>query len=141
MADGVRVDIDPVRFFRATNGPGGVTRQFMNRVRIQTADHLQRNAPRNSPQNERHRERGSPNYALGFKTEMYGNQSGTGFRLSNTVNHAAVVEFGRSGSTKNQVFSWKKWGGEIRRSPTKARPGTRYMQRTAERVVRRAAAG
>lgn len=132
--------IDPARVFLATNAPGGQVREFMNQTRLKTADALQRNAPRNSPLNERHRERGNPNYALGFRTEMYGNQNGSGFRVSNVVDHAGVVEFGRVGSSRDQRFSWKGWGGEIRRvTRTRGRPGTRYMGRTVERLARQAA--
>lgn len=135
-------NVDPIRVFRATSAPGGDVYEFMNRTRLDAGNALQRNAPRNSPLNEVHRERGSPNYALGFITDMYGNQNGTGFRVGNTVAHADIVENGRSASFKKQRFSWTQWGGQIRKvKATHGRAGTRYMARTVERITRQRAAG
>jgi hypothetical protein len=36
-------------------------------------------------------------------------------RVLNSSDHAEYVEYGRSASTKLQIFSWTAWGGDIRR--------------------------
>jgi len=143
----VRVTVSAERLFLATNAPTGLVRQDINKLRIKTADALQRNAPRNSPLNEKHRGAGTtvenpPPYADSFRSRMYGNQSGSGFTMRNTAPHAAVVELGRSASSKEQRFSWKRWGGEIKRvSFTGARKGTKFQERTMKRLARQHARG
>lgn len=141
--------VDFQALYMATNAPGGNVREFMNNLRTTTADHLQRNAPRNSPLNELHRGRGRPPYADGFISDLYGNQNGSGFRMGNMVPHAPVVEYGRGVSRKQQYFTWAgakkrgtwnpttnryrktrspKPGGWVSTRHTKARDGTYYLR-------------
>lgn len=130
--------VDFQALYMATNAPGGDVRGFMNGLRIRTADHLQRNAPRNSPLNELHRGRGTPPYADGFTSDIYGNNSGSGFRMGNSVPHAPIVEYGRAASHKLQHFTWTgaktrgtnlpKPGGWVSTRHTKARDPTFYLR-------------
>lgn len=131
------VRIDPIRFYRATNGPTGVTRQFMRQLSVKTADHLQRNAPRNPVGNELHRSR-VPRYADSFRSQVYGNLNRTGFRMTNVSEHAIYVEKGRTGSTKNQYYSYVgEPGGARWHGGTPPRNPTNYMDKTMTRFVRR----
>lgn len=141
MGTTAKSTVDPIKFYRAVNGPDGLLRSAMRDCRNQTVDHLARNAPRNSPLNERHRGKDRP-YAASFVSDLYGNQFGSGFRVGNSSPHAIYVERGRTLSNKKQVFSWKRWGGDIREvNATRGRAGTFYMEKRVERVARRYAAG
>jgi hypothetical protein len=115
--------------------PGGEVSEFMNNLRIKTANHLQRNAPRNSPLNELHRKFQETPYADSFVSDRYGNQYSAGFRMGNTARHAKYVEYGRKPSYKYQEFSWK-YARKFSRSGTPGRVipgGMVYTKRTGSR--------
>ena len=115
--------------------PGGEVSEFMNNLRLKTADHLQRNAPRNSPLNELHRRFQDTPYADSFVSDRYGNQYQAGFRMGNAARHAKYVEYGRKPSYKRQQFSWK-YARQFSRSgsPGRLNPGGMvYTKRTGRR--------
>lgn len=139
MTIGAFVRIDPVRMFQATNASGtGQVNTYMRRLAVKTADHLQRNAPRNRLGNELHRST-VPRYADSFTTSNYGNNRGSGFRVGNLVFHALIVEEDRQASPRAQYFSWVNGTVKTPRwyDGTKGRAGTHYMERTTERYVAR----
>lgn len=93
-------------------------------------------APVNNPLNAKHRGGTVGTYLASIYVERTGNQYGRGFRLGARAPHAAIVENGRSASTKDQYFSWSAAGGVARwYEKTSGRDGDHVIERAAESAV------
>jgi hypothetical protein len=114
MPDGVRVHVTNQTVISALNTPGGAVYEWRDKVMHDIQDRAVLRSPVNNPANARHRGGVVGTYRRGWRTSRAGS-NGHRVRLtvSNVADHATFVEFGRSASSKFQVFSWTRWGGRI----------------------------
>jgi hypothetical protein len=129
----------------AVNTPGGNAYEAVNTWRRSARQIAWRKSPVNHVLNALHRwgpEASGPpigEYKASWRTDMKGtNGSFVRASLKNIAPHADIVEEGRSPSAKDQVFSWVKWGGQIRRvTRTRGRAGQHICLIAAMEAKRR----
>jgi hypothetical protein len=116
MAEGVRVTIDDRLIISALNTPGGGVFRWRDEVGSDIKVTAEAMSPINDPLNARHRGGVVGTYKAGWDWDRRGSSGHhVVARVTNSADHAIYVEFGRTASSKMQIFSWTAWGGDIRR--------------------------
>lgn len=96
-------------------------------------------APVGNPLNAVHRGGVVGTYKASFHSDRKGsNQSGLRFSISNSADHAAIVEFGRRTVFADQYFSWSRGkhpGKPGWNTRTRGRDGTHHIEKTVRRVM------
>jgi hypothetical protein len=123
----------------AMNGTGGPVWRWREAAMGLALLNALATAPVNNPLNAQHRGGKVGEYRRSFNTSRIGsNQYQLRFTLSNTAGHAKYVEFGRSASNREQVFSWTRNvpPGSIQRfQRTRSRPGKFIVERAVRAAV------
>lgn len=147
MAEGVRVDVRDALVISALNTPGGGVYDWRNETEAKLLGALFADSPINDPLDAVHRGGVVGTYKRSWVTRRQGNGHRIGFQAENFADHAIYVEYGRSASTKIQVFSWTGWHGDIRavgfpwHTGTRGRKGTHFLVHTTNRVMAAACGG
>jgi len=134
MSD-VSVTVTDRAIISACNTPGGPVWKFMGDLADQIVDTAWRRSPVNNVLNAQHRGGVVGTYKNSWDSDRRGTRGHRLIvRVTNSADHAVFVEYGRSMSSKFQVFSWTAWGGKIRyiraAGPLPFRKGTRRQQRS-----------
>lgn len=116
MAAGVKVTISDHLIISALNAPGGGVYRWRDEIGKEIKAIAEATSPINDPLNAMHRGGEVGTYKFGWDWDRRGSSGHhTVARVTNSSDHAVYVEYGRSGSTKLQIFSWTAWHGDIRR--------------------------
>jgi len=122
-----KVDVDDLKVWRQCNRPGGTggVGAYRDAWLSQAKTVAVASSPVNDPLNAVHRGGVVGTYKASWRVSHDAAPVWVAAgRLSNTADHAIIVEKGRSESRKPQLFSWTKWGGKIKWvgiDPSKAR--------------------
>jgi hypothetical protein len=116
MAEGVKVRVSDAAIIDILNTPGGAVFRWRDEIGKDIRNTAIRKSPENDPLNAVHRGEEVGSYKLGWRFNRIGSQGHTvRANVFNIEPHAVYVEYGRSGSTKMQIFSWTEWEGGIYR--------------------------
>lgn len=107
-----RVTVTDRAIISALNTPGGAVYRWRDEVGRETKRIAEGIAPINNPMNAEHRGGTVGTYQASFGFDRRGSSGHhVVARVTNDSDHADIVEFGRSSSSKMQVFSWAEFGG------------------------------
>jgi hypothetical protein len=135
MASGVKVTVTDRAIISALNTPGGDVYRWRDEVGREVKAIAEEIAPINNPMNAEHRGGEVGTYQASFGFDRRGSSGHhVVARVTNSSDHADIVEFGRSSSSQMQIFSWTEFGGAIVRvggpgSISKFLEGARTVQR------------
>ena len=137
MAGAVDVKINGPGIISALNTPGGGVYEWRDKVGEEIWREAISTSPVNEIDNAIHRDGVVGTYKRAWKWDRRGsNQHRVRARVFNTADHAAIVEYGRRASTKEQTFSWTEWHGGIQTvGRTKARRGQKVLIHATNRVM------
>jgi hypothetical protein len=136
MARGVTVDISNALIITALNVPGQPVHNWSERVERRIRTRATSSSPVNNPLNAEHRGGVVGTYKASWRGDRIGtNGHKVRCTVINVSDHAAVVEYGRSGSKKYQRFSWTRWGGDIRVAETRGRGGQHILRDATNAVM------
>jgi hypothetical protein len=116
MASSVKVHITDRAVITALGTPGGPVYEWRDQIGAEIKAQAQATSPVNDPQNAVHRGGRVGTYKKGWDWDRRGSRGHHNIaRIVNSADHADIVEYGRSGSSRMQIFSWTEWQGEIKR--------------------------
>lgn len=115
MASEVDVQITDRAIITALNTPGGAVFEWRDETMQQIRDHAFANSPVNDPMSAEHRGGEVGTYKASWSTSRAGSGAHTvRATIANSADHADIVEYGRSSSTRYQRFTWAAVdGGQV----------------------------
>jgi hypothetical protein len=130
MAVGVKVSVSDRAIISALNTPGGGVFRWRDEVGSETKAVAEATSPINDPDNAQHRDGVVGTYKAAWDWNRVGS-GGHRVRavIFNTSDHAVFVEYGRSSSSKLQIFTWGQLHGQVHKDgrelgpPNKVRTG------------------
>jgi hypothetical protein len=116
MASIVNVKVTDRTVISALNTPGGAVHEWRDDTASKITNQARATSPVNNPLNAVHRGEVTGVFKASWSWDRRGSSGHhVVLRVENSADHAQYVEFGRSASTKMQIFSWTAWEGGIYR--------------------------
>lgn len=140
MAEGVEVNVTDRAVITALNTPGGAVYEWRDRVMVNTVANAVALSPVGNPADALTRGGVVGRYKAGWRSRRTGS-NGNRVRavIFNNVEHATVVEYGRSPSASFQSFSTAKFAATSRSAIhrvtfTAGRAGKHVLQRAVDQT-------
>jgi hypothetical protein len=107
MASDVQVTVTDRTVIQALNTPGGLVFDWRDEVAAETIRIAEAMSPVNNVLNARHRAGWTGEYKQSWGFDRMGSNGHTvRATIYNGANHADIVEYGRSASSRPETFSW-----------------------------------